>query len=55
MRDRRARRAPPHPTPLVAEEAPEPAVRSDNTRLIIIGMSAVIVILVILIIILLSR
>lgn len=44
------------PTPLVAEEAPEPAVRSDNTRLIIIGMSAVIVVLLVLIvIILLSR
>jgi serine/threonine-protein kinase len=43
------------PTPLVADEAPEPAARLDNTRLLIIGMGAVIVVLLILIAILLLR
>ncbi|MBO9310574.1 MAG: protein kinase [Chloroflexi bacterium] len=43
------------PTPLGADEAPEPVARPDNTRLLIIGMGIVIVVLLILIVILLLR
>ncbi|MCS6871821.1 MAG: serine/threonine-protein kinase [Anaerolineae bacterium] len=41
------------PTPLHVEEAPMPKTRSDNTRIVLIGMSAVIIILLATIILLL--